>query len=395
MLELETHRFQGTDPDFVLIIAGIHMSEQSGVEVARWIIAKLAALGTPTRLGAVVIPEVFPDRGIAARTEAYPANDISDWREITPANNKALTRPAKVSSKSQTIHPARQFPPPGRPLSFLAKGLLRDDGGTDLTDGGKIPLQPEVEYLLRVIEALKPVRIVSIHGKRPRTKKDLTDAVALGVIKMSKAEIDAWDGSPLKGVNFAGVFVDPRYVPGSGCIVGGSLEPCKFDPDLDPAFPLQGENEQWNSARTANGRSDDALCRKLAEAIADVALVPGNHVGETNPVVHYAKEAGTPIGYSLGDWGPVDVDPGKNTPGSRAGAPVFTIEVNQYPESWAFLDGIQTVKEDGSPLPPPPTPPERAKRKVPKPIANPGFKPDRSKQLQAYAKGIIDIILQT
>ena len=32
-----TYCFFGTSPDFVLIIAGIHTSEQSGVEIANWI----------------------------------------------------------------------------------------------------------------------------------------------------------------------------------------------------------------------------------------------------------------------------------------------------------------------------------------------------------------------
>jgi len=396
MLELEAHRFQGTDPQFALIIAGIHASEQGGVEVARWIVSKLAARDKACRLGAVVIPEVFPDRGIGARTEEFPNKDISGWREITPATRKKTGSKVKTSSASQVIHPARQFPPPGKPLSFLAKGLLRDETGTDLVDdgGGKVFLLPEIEYLIRLIEALKPVRIVSVHGKRARTKEDLSNAVAAKRIKMTKDEIDKWDGHAVKGVNFAGVFVDPRYQPSSSCKVAGSLETCKFDPDLDPAFPLQGEREQFDSARTADGRKDDGLCLAIAKAVADKSLVPGNHVDDSVPVVHYAKEGGTPSGFSLGDWGPVDVEPGKNTPGSRAGAPVFTIEVNEDYQSWAFFDGVQTVTEDGKPLAPPPTPPERAKKRKPKAIVNDAFDPGRSKALQAYAQAIIDTVLQ-
>src|SRR5262245_47607890 len=126
MLELETHRFHGTSPDFVLIIAGIHTSEQSGIEVARWIVHQLSARPKATRLGAIVIPEIFPGRAQAARGAEYPKNDISAWREDTEATRKKYAATSKTVAKNQTIFPARQFPPPGKPLSFLSKGLLRD-----------------------------------------------------------------------------------------------------------------------------------------------------------------------------------------------------------------------------------------------------------------------------
>jgi hypothetical protein len=395
VLELEIHRFDGTDPGFVLILAGIHSSEQSGVEVARWLVTKLAAKEKPTRLGAVVIPDVYPARGIAARTDEYPKTDITYmWRDIDAATRKKTKSKARASSATQVISTARQFPPPGRPLSYLAKGFLRDEAGTDLNVEGKVPLQPEIEYLIRLIEALKPVRIVSIHGKRPRTKKDLAGAVRDTVITMTKDEIEKWDGRAIKGVNFAGIYVDPRYDASSVCKEKGSLEACKFDLDLDPAFPTRGKAKRFDSARKDIGRRDDDLCLKFAKAVADKSLVPGNHRDDPIPVVHYAKEGGTSPGFSLGDWGPVDVEPGKKTPGSRKGAPVFTIEVKENHESWAFFDEVQTVTEGGEPLPRPATPPERAGKKKPPPISNPEFARDRSKALQAYADSIIATVLQ-
>ena len=82
-------------------------------------------------------------------------------------------------------------------------------------------------------------------------------------------------------------------------------------------------------------------------------------------------------------------------PGSRRGAPVFTIEVKDDEESWAFLDGEQFVTDKGDPVTAPPTPAMRA-------IGQPGikrikplrFKPDRSKELQDYANAIIETILE-
>ena len=49
MNEFDAHVFFGTGPDFAIILAGIHNSEQSGIEVAHWIRTKLAARSQPTR----------------------------------------------------------------------------------------------------------------------------------------------------------------------------------------------------------------------------------------------------------------------------------------------------------------------------------------------------------
>jgi hypothetical protein len=114
--------------------------------------------------------------------------------------------------------------------------------------------------------------------------------------------------------------------------------------------------------------------------------------------VHYAKEPGTPEAFSLGDWGPVDVLPGTSKPGSRPGAPVFTIEVKDEHESWAFLDGEQVMAADGTAMKTEPPVWDRAAGG--KGVANTPsqlsakFDPARSKELQAYAQAIIDTILE-
>jgi|KBSMisStandDraft_5_1062788.scaffolds.fasta_scaffold42891_2 hypothetical protein len=399
MLDLETHRFQGTSSDYVLIVAGIHTSEQSGIEVARWILSQLQARDSPTRLSALVIPEVFPDRAAAARTDEFAGRPIDRWREDIKETRGLYKRRGGTKDPIE-IKVARQFPPPGKPLSILKDNFLKNASGANLKAGGaNVPLLPEIAYLIRVIEALKPVRIVSVHGKAPRSTTHLEKARKRGMIAMSDDEIKSWDGRPIRGVNFAGVFVDPRYAP----LEGGSLEESKFDPKLDPAFPLEGvqDKKRFDSAKNEKeGRSDDALCLALAKTIGgeDKSLVPGNHLFDADdpkPIVHYAREDDDKDnpGYSLGDWGPVEVKPDKDGTGARPGAPVFTIEVNANPESWAFWDRQQMVTEDGKPLPPSPTPSERASGKTPKALANPKFKKDRSKALQTYAKAIVDTIL--
>jgi hypothetical protein len=90
---------------------------------------------------------------------------------------------------------------------------------------------------------------------------------------------------------------------------------------------------------------------------------------------------GTPVAFSLGDWGPVEVKLTSPGPGARPGAPVFTIEVDQNHESWAF----QYVDEKGNPVPQP---------KRPSPKLTPArFDQARSLQLQDYAQAIIGVCL--
>jgi hypothetical protein len=391
MLELNMHLFFGTSPQFVVIVGGMHGTEQSGIEVARWIGVKLANRARPTRLGAIVIPDLFPDRDTKARTDEWNKGVVPDkWREFNDGG--------------KTYYPNRQFPPPGNPFSFLGTNKrLKDDQGREIEVKGVKPVvvRPEVEYLIRVIETIQPVRIVSVHGKRPRTEDDLKTARdTVKCINMTADELKNWDRrTAIKGVNFQGIYVDPRYQPNSKCQTNFDVERCKFDPDVDPAFPLQGTSakKRFNSAVTSSGQSDDAIALAAAGAVfkENADLVRGNHLDTKPETVHYAKELGTPEAFSLGDWGPVDVKNGATV--VRPGAPVFTIEVMNNDESWAFLDDVQTRKENGDEIPQPPTPDQRAQGGKGRPFpttATSKFNPNRSKELQAYAQAIIETILE-
>lgn len=389
-MDIETHCFFGTSPDFVLVVAGIHGTEQSGIEIAHWMRVKLAARPTPTRLGAIIVPDIFfTARDLDARAVEWNRGSIpaDDWRDL-------------FNAKKQKVYPARMFPPPGKPFNFLGKDkLLQDEKHAVLTVDGvsKIPVRPEIEYLTRLIETIRPVRMVSVHGKYKRDASHLKKARAQHVIDWTDDQISKWDGTTaVKGVNFPGIFVDPRYTPDDSCRDKLDLENCKFDKKLDPAFPLEGSgSKRFDSARTEDGRKDDALALAAAKAVAgygDKSLVAGNHLDDTPEVVHYAKEGDTPNAFSLGDWGPVAVG---DKDGPRPGAPVFTIETKDDEESWAFLDAVQYVTEDAKSVVPLGTPEMRASKTRPKPYTRPKkFDPARSKELQAYAQGIIDTILE-
>lgn len=343
-------RYPGKEPNFVVIVAGIHTSEQCGVEVARWINATLAARPKPARLGAVIIPEVFPQYGIQARQKelqlgAAKWNTSNEFREFLVGKVKRF--------------PARHFPPPGVPLAALKRGVLLTLGGDDLLESGRaIPMLPQVRQVVELIEWVKPVRIVSVHGKHPPGQ---------------------------------GIFVDSRY---DVCVKGGfALENCKFDLAKDPAYPEITQNgvaKQFDSSRTKEGRDDDNLAKRLADAVAvnDGTLVAGNHLGDPVPRIHYHErqtDKGKPPnerGYSLGDWGPVDVVDG------RPGAPVFTIETYQNHESWAFdgATGAQRMDERGQPL--------RDLRGRVYPIP-PECDRGRANQLHGLAQAIVNVILDS
>jgi hypothetical protein len=380
-----SYLFFGSTPEFAVVVAGIHANEQGGTEVADWIRVHLAARPKPTKRGVLVIPEVFPDRGLDARTDEWKSGPQQAWREIT--------------LKGVKIFPARHFPPPGKAENALTKGLLIDRGGSDLRLGGNTVTQLEqIAYIVRCIETLRPTVIVSVHGKRARTRDDITAARDHGIITMTDQEIKDWNGSVIKGVNFPGIFVDPRYTLGKAC-PGFDLEKCKFDPVKDPAFPNEGTDAdlRFDSAVDPDGRKDDAMALAMAQAVGDPTLVSGNHLDSVVPVVHYAKEGGTPEAFSLGDWGPVAVTSAQNGVGNRPGAPVFTIEVKDDDQSWAFLDGVQVMSDDGTtPLEQVPTPAVRAAGRHGKPFQRPvKFNPKRSNELQAYAKAIITVALDT
>jgi hypothetical protein len=230
------------------------------------------------------------------------------------------------------IEPSRQFPLPGDPSSSMISK----------TPGGDFIL-PETYELLRLIELVKPIRILSIHAKKEESQ-----------VK--------------KGKDAPGIFVDPRYTFADDCVenytyIKGTppkkftkkfnTNKCKFNLEIDPAFPLsKSSRKEMISARDPNGKKDDLIAFEIAKEIAkkNISLVPGNHLMDKPEVMHYSASSPPNFpGFSLGDWGPVNVEK-KDDPGQRLGCPVVTVEVFEQYESWAFLNGEQFYQEDNSPI---------------------------------------------
>jgi hypothetical protein len=211
-----------------------------------------------------------------------------------------------------------------------------------------------------------------------------------------------------KGEDWPGIFVDPRYEFSESCLQSYihpdgrpflypdgkpgryDLNGCKFDLQRDPAFPQKGLAglKQRESARDRTyGVEDDSLAFNIATAIykQDKSLVPGNHLYDSGKeVVHYAASDPSSLrGWSLGDWGPVNVSKGSNSE-NRPGAPVITVETYKYYESWSFVDGEQFYGEDGNIASGKTHPrvPGKNHRHWP-------FDKARSAQLQIYAEALI------
>jgi len=447
----------GQSTAIALVIAGVHGSELSGIEVARWLDIKLKSNWNdgqnPPYMTTCIVPEVFPASAVLARQCRDLPKSVPDHLcELTQHGRELYFLKKRLGAVTAfVIYPNRSFPPPGQSFQYLRdrKGPT-DAGGNAIkllgkqwdstrgrwldADKGKAenwisaPLIAEIGELAQLIELLKPTHIVSIHGKKapPTTKV------------------------PPKGAESPGIYVDPTYdYDAKACAVdpwGGAstfaTDLCKFDVTIDPAFPLVGRAVEINDALKKGGMSisnsgktavkdllkqakanwiswvdavgkgsdaqndadqamkllqdaatyvgitfkgkketlsarksseDDQLDLELAQELWKKfpALVPGNHLGGNDkpPTVHYPASTGHPQGFSLGDWGPVAVNR-SNGPGQRPAAPVITVEVFGYDESFSFDGDRQVYDEKGIRL--------RAS-------GGKGPVKGRSEQLQAYA----------
>lgn len=126
--------FPGTSDERALVIAGVHGSEQGGIEVAQMLIQTLQNAVLRPWYSVIVVPTLFPDNA-ATRT-----------REGTTPTN-------------------RNFPSPGQGLDAATPA-----SGTPM-DAGSPPraILPENIALMRLIERFRPSRIASVHGSSTRS----------------------------------------------------------------------------------------------------------------------------------------------------------------------------------------------------------------------------------
>jgi hypothetical protein len=145
------HVIPGQIAEVAMVVAGVHGSEQSGVEVAERLLKQLDR-GRPF-FTVVVVPQLFPGN-VASRAA---------WEEdlAKKHSNIAITEYQKLRDKAGDVgritkgeeDPNRQFPDLGKDLDLSkpvdAKGRI---------------IEPSNLALLALIKAFKPSRIVSIHA---------------------------------------------------------------------------------------------------------------------------------------------------------------------------------------------------------------------------------------
>ena len=129
--------YAGNSKDVVLIVAGIHESEQSGVEIACWVkvlLDKLTANNKKPEKSVLVIADVDPERGKLARglynllagenhPPKYQVHVKSKFREVMESDVVTNPKPPSIDSdeveKGVILRPNRMFPAPGTPRQLL------------------------------------------------------------------------------------------------------------------------------------------------------------------------------------------------------------------------------------------------------------------------------------
>lgn len=127
---VEAFFFPGTSDERALVVAGVHGSEQGGIEVAEMLIQTLRNAVRRPHYSVIVVPTLFPDNATTRTRE-----------RATPTN--------------------RNFPAPGQSLDSATPF-----GTTTPMDTGSPPrpILAENIALMRLIERFRPSRVASVHG---------------------------------------------------------------------------------------------------------------------------------------------------------------------------------------------------------------------------------------
>ncbi|MFS0701551.1 hypothetical protein AB6N24_16390 [Cellulomonas sp. 179-A 4D5 NHS] len=145
------HLFVGKVPEVALVVAGVHGSEQSGVEVAERLLVQLQTM--QPHFTVVVVPRLFP-ANVASRA-AWEDKLAKAQSGIAVAKYQQLRNAANDPGRSTPgeMDPNRQFPDVGKDLDLTKP----------LDAKGRI-VEPSNIALMALIEAFKPSRIVSVHA---------------------------------------------------------------------------------------------------------------------------------------------------------------------------------------------------------------------------------------
>lgn len=261
--EVVAHLFPGTSDRHALIIAGVHGSELSGIQVVERLLPLLRG-GSKPHFNLVVIPRLFPDN--AAVAEASP-------KEIGSTKNIGRR------TRGNPVDPNRQFPKlgapydPANPVDAGPLVMPAIAWFPELRGTGR-PIEPENIALLELIASFRPERIASVHAHRTPSN--------------------------------AGIYADPR-TDASGIALG-------YAPDEQLALAMAQE-----AAKRGANVPGNKLGGTQPNAVypLDPAVVPAGHI----------QPRETKEGISLGGWGTTEVVDPANPSRNRPAMTVITVEV--------------------------------------------------------------------
>jgi len=183
---VNAHVIPGQIADVAMVVAGVHGSEQSGVEVAERLLKQLAS--RKPYFTVVIVPRLFPtnvasraawEERLAKRQSNIAINQYRELRDKAGdvgRETKGRKDPGRETKGRKD--PNRQFPELGQDL----------DLSNPVDSKGEI-IEPSNLALLALINVFKPSRIVSIHAV-----KDLAKA---GIFADPHPSVPAYAKSPM------------------------------------------------------------------------------------------------------------------------------------------------------------------------------------------------------
>jgi hypothetical protein len=250
--------FPGTSTQRALVIAGVHGSELSSIEVAHQLLRQLLE-GAQPYYSVIIIPSLFPDNAVKAISEPSQIGGVS--------NIGRYTFPSSTD-------PNRQMPSPGE--------AYNEKSGKDHL--GRI-IENENQWLLQLIQAFKPQRIINIHA--------------------------------IRNMDYGGVYADPR-TDDQGIALGYSSD-SSLAIEIAAYIHQQGGNVEGNKL----DKEPTALYYKDPVPVTAGSLQKRNMTGS-------ALNGKRGSGVSLGTWASTAVSNQKDRSKKREAMRIITMEYPGY-----------------------------------------------------------------
>jgi predicted deacylase len=223
------HVFPGQIGEVAMVVAGVHGSEQSGVEVAENLISQLQA--NKPYYTVVVVPRLFP--GNVASREAWEQKLAKDQSGMAVGKYRQLRDKAGDIGRvtpGQT-DPNRQFPDLGKDV----------DLDKPVDSKGRL-IEPSNLALLALVKSFKPTRVVSIHAI-----KNFTEA---GIYADPHRSVKGFENDPTAKTSDELATAMAKEADKRGVHVAGN----KHGSGWSSLYPGQNPNTSAAQMKTENAR---------------------------------------------------------------------------------------------------------------------------------------------